>query len=114
MWDGTPREKVQLYLLQYREKAWQFADLPHPPLESLTIRPSRIQGLYALFDPPPGHAAHWCLVDTGAMLTLIPREVWEPHQDQIRWLATTDGSLTHTTIGNRSVSFRLGLVTVHF
>jgi hypothetical protein len=47
-------------------------------------------------------------------LTLLPRNIWEPYQPQIRWLEAIDGMFTKTKVGGKSVAFRLGLVVIHF
>jgi hypothetical protein len=114
MFEHEPREKVRLYLWTYKEKTWEFDDPSHQPVPGLSLRPYQIVGRFCLGHPAENHLRYWCLIDTGAMLTLIPREVWEPAQDQIRWLHTTDGSFTSTKVGGHAFSLRLGLVTIHF
>jgi hypothetical protein len=114
MFEVEPREKVRLYLRHFKEKPWQFDDPPRQPDPGLKIRPTQIIGRFGLFDLPADTRRFWCLVDTGAMLTLLPREVWEPYQAHIRWLHVTAGPWNATKISGQSLSLQLGLVTMRF
>src|SRR5262245_38330489 len=109
MFDREPREKVRLYRKLALAKDWRFTDPPHDPPADLTIRPYQIFGYFSLFGKPPTSPSARGLVDTGAMLTLLPKDIWKPYQTQIRWLETTDNSFAATKIGGKSLSFRLGL-----
>lgn len=114
MFEREPLEKVRLYWWRAKEKAWGFDESPLEPITELSIMPGQIRCRFCLFDLPPKEQTHWCLVDSGAMLTLIPKHVWQSVHDRIRWLHTSDGTLTRTKVGGSSVLFRLGLVTMHF
>jgi hypothetical protein len=109
-----PREMVRLYWHQNKPRPWEFDDPPQTSDPELAIRPGQIRGLYSLFSEPPHHDPQLCVVDSGAMLTLIPREIWSPHKSKIRWLHTTDAPLNSTKVSGHSLSFRLGLVTICF
>lgn len=50
------------------------------------------------------------IVDTGASLTNLPYEIWEPFAAEIRWLDPSPASVRLVSIGGSTASYQLGRI----
>jgi hypothetical protein len=88
------------------------------PQSQETIALQRLIALCSLFDERP----FWDgLIDTGAMLTVIPQRIWQRHEARIEWLEPTDSSLsleecwTHVSgLSGGGIPSRLGKAPLTF
>lgn len=103
-------ESVSLSLLKRHPSKWSNGSTV------TEIHRERLVALYYLFGKRT--PIHECLIDTGALLTVLPQRIWEPHTAEIEWLAPhawgIPSSLTSINgLTGGSIACRIGIVDLN-